>query len=251
MQKHPQGIKVALVTGAARRIGAEIARTLHRAGMNIILHYHSSEEEAVTLCRQLNDQRSKSALAICADLQEAESSKALMQQAIAGWGRLDVLVNNASRFYRTVIGKVTDYAWEDLMGSNLKAPFFLAQAAASALAETHGCIVNITDIHSERPLKDYSVYCLSKSGLLMMTKSLAKELGPTIRVNAVAPGRIVWPEGSNALSEEEKQKLIDETVLKRPGHPEDIAKAVLFFVRDADYITGQVLNVDGGGMLTI
>lgn len=251
MQKNPQGVKVALVTGAARRIGAEIARTLHGAGMNIVLHYHSSEEEAITLCRQLNDQRSKSALAVRADLQEAESSKALIQAAIAGWGKLDVLVNNASQFYRTMIGKVTDYAWEDLMGCNLKAPFFLAQAAAPALSETGGCIVNITDIHSERPLKDYSVYCLSKSGLLMMTKSLAKELGPKIRVNAVAPGRIIWPEGSNTLSEEEKKIIIDETVLKRSGHPEDVAKAVLFFICDADYITGQVLNVDGGGMLTI
>jgi len=251
MQKNPQSGKVALVTGAARRIGAEIARTLHDAGMNIVLHYHSSEEEAVTLCQQLNDQRSKSAIAVCADLQEAESSKALIHSAIAGWGKLDVLVNNASQFYRTIIGKVTDYAWEDLMGSNLKAPFFLAQAAALALAETRGCIVNITDIHSERPLKDYSVYCLSKSGLLMMTKSLAKELGPKIRVNAVAPGRIIWPEGENALSDEEKKIIIDETVLKRPGHPENVAKAVLFFIRDADYITGQVLNVDGGGMLTI
>lgn len=246
MSKNTLAVKVALVTGAARRIGAEIARTLHHAGMNIILHYHSSEEEAIALCKQLNQIRDHSAVAIRAELQESESEKALMQTAVATWGRLDVLVNNASRFYQTVIGKVTDYAWEDLINSNMKAPFFLAQAAAPALKASRGCIVNITDIHAERPLRDYSVYCISKSGLLMMTKVLAKELGPHVRVNAVAPGAIIWPEGSNTLSDKEKQKIIDETVLQRAGSPEEIAKAVLFFVHDAEYVTGQVLNVDGG-----
>lgn len=251
MSKNPLTTKVALVTGAARRIGAEIARTLHHAGMNIVLHYYSSEEEAIAFCKQLNQTRERSAVAIHADLQESESENALLQQAVAEWGRLDVLVNNASRFYRTAIGKVTDYAWEDLINSNMKAPFFLAQAAAPSLTATRGCIVNITDIHAERPLRDYSVYCISKSGLLMMTKVLAKELGPSVRVNAVAPGAIIWPEGNNTLSENEKKKIIEDTVLQRPGNPEDIAKAVLFFVRDAEYVSGQVLNVDGGRILSV
>ena len=188
MSKNPLASKVAVVTGSARRIGAEIARTLHHAGMNIILHYRVSEEEAENLSGELNHIRHDSVVAIRADLQGLESGKFLIEQAFAVWGRIDVLVNNASLFYRTAIGKVTDYAWDELMGANLKAPFFLSQSAAPALAATQGCIINITDIHAERPLRDYSVYCISKSGLLMLTKLLAKELGPLIRVNAVAPG---------------------------------------------------------------
>jgi pteridine reductase len=249
MQKNPLAGKVALVTGGARRVGAEIARTLHAAGMNVVLHYNASEVEAEQLCKQLNQLRDKSAVIARAALHEPESDKILIEQAMAAWGRLDVLVNNASRFYRTLIDKVTDYEWEDLMRSNLKAPFFLAQTAAPALSAVNGCIVNITDIHGERPLRDYSVYCLTKSGLLNMTKVLAKELGPTVRVNAVSPGAIIWPEGNNTLSEEEKNKIVKETVLKRAGEPADIARAVLFFVRDADYVTGQVLDVDGGRTL--
>lgn len=250
MQKNPLASKVALVTGAARRIGAEIARTLHDAGMNVVLHYNASEEEAIALCEKLNQIRKNSAAAFRADMQEQESEKNLIQQAAGVWKRLDVLVNNASRFYRTTMGKVTEYAWDDLMNSNVKAPFFLAQAAAPYLAANQGCIVNITDIHAERPLRDYSIYCISKSALLMATRVLAKELGPLIRVNAVAPGPIIWPEGENQLSEEEKQKIIDSTALLRAGDPAYIAKAVLFFVRDAEYVTGQVLSVDGGRMVS-
>lgn len=246
MQKNPLALKVALVTGSARRIGAEIARALHQAGMNIVLHYNLSEEGAQTLCQELNHAREHSAVTLRADLSEAESGKILVQRAVEAWGRLDVLVNNASRFYSTPIGEATEYAWDDLVNSNLKGPFFLSQAAASALAAVQGCIVNITDIHAERPLRNYSVYCISKSGLLMMTRLLAKELGPRVRVNAVAPGAILWPEGKNTLSDEEKTKIIEQTALQRPGSPEDIAKAVLYFVRDADYVTGQVLDVDGG-----
>lgn len=246
MQKNPLASKVALVTGAARRVGAEISRTLHHAGMNIVLHYNASQEEAEQLCHQLNQKRKHSAVTVRAILEEPDSEKTLIQQALASFGRLDALVNNASRFYRTEMGEVTSYAWEDLINSNLKAPFFLAQAAAPALSEARGCIVNITDIHAERPLKDYSVYCISKSGLLMMTRALAKELGPLVRVNAVAPGPVLWPEGSNELSESQKQEIISETVLKRAGTPADIAKAVLFFIRDAEYVSGEVLNVDGG-----
>src|SRR3990167_3094634 len=185
--------KVALITGSARRIGAEIAHTLHQAGMNVALHYNASEEEAIALCEKLNRIRPHSATAIQAELQEPESEKVLVQKTIETWKRLDVLINNASRFYRTVLGKVTDYAWEDLINSNLKAPFFLSQAAAPYLAENQGLIVNIAYIHAERPLRHYSVYCISKGGLLTMTKVLAKEWGPLIRVNAISPGTILWP----------------------------------------------------------
>ncbi len=249
MQKNPLTGKVALITGAARRIGAEIAQTLHREGMNVVLHYNASEEDAVKLSEKLNQVREHSAIAIRADLLEAEVEKSLVQRALKVWGRLDVLVNNASRFYRTTIGEVTEYAWDDLMNSNLKAPFFVSQAAAPLLAANKGCIINITDLHAERPLVDYSVYCLSKSGLMMLTKVLAKELGPDVRVNSVAPGAIMWPEGKNTLTDKEKQKIIERTIMKRAGTADDIARAVLFFVRDADYVTGQMLNVDGGRML--
>lgn len=249
MQKNPLANKVALVTGAARRIGAEVSRILHGAGMRIVLHYNASEEAAIQLSDELNHLRRHSAIAVRADLQEAESDKILIQKAVDEWGRLDALVNNASRFYRTNFGKVTEYAWDDLMNSNVKAPFFLAQAAAPVLAANEGVIINITDIHSERPLRDYAVYCISKAALAMATKVLAKELGPLIRVNAVAPGPIMWPEGENSLQDEEKRALIDKTVLQRSGGPEDIAKAVLFLVRDAGYVTGEVLHIDGGRLI--
>lgn len=249
MQKNLSVTKVALVTGGARRIGAEIARTLHHAGMNIVLHYNASGEEASQLCQQFNQIREGSAVALKADLQAPDSETVLIEQVGKAWGRLDVLINNASRFYRTTLGEVTEYAWDDLMSSNLKAPFFLSQAAAPLLSATQGSIINITDIHADKPLRDYAIYCISKSGLVMMTKALAKELGPHIRVNAIAPGSIMWPEGDNTLSDTLKQKIIAETVLQRAGRPDDIAKAVLFFVRDADYITGQVLMVDGGRTL--
>lgn len=249
MQKNQLQGKVALITGGARRIGAEIATTLHAEGMNVVLHYNISKEEALQLADKLNLVRPDSAIAIKADLLDMENGKLLVKEAEKKWQRLDVLVNNASRFYKTLMGDVTDYAWEDLMTSNLKAPFFLSQAAAPLLKQNKGVIINITDIHAERPLRDYSVYCISKSGLLMLTKALAKELGPDIRVNAVAPGAILWPEGENTLSDREKQKIIDQTALDRAGGAADIAKAVLFFVRDADYVTGQILDVDGGRKL--
>ena len=242
--------KVALVTGAARRIGAEIVRILHDAGMNIVLHYNASEEEAIEFCAQLNQIRQNSAVTMRADLQDADAQKSLITRAAKIWNRLDVLVNNASRFYRTPINSITDFAWDDLIISNLKGPFFLSCAAAPILAEHQGCIINITDINTERPLKDYSIYCISKSGLSMMTKVLARELAPNVRVNAVAPGAIIWPEGDNALTEESKQKVVNAIPLLRSGVPEDIAKAVLYFVRDADYVTGQTICVDGGRLLT-
>lgn len=241
--------KVAIVTGSARRIGAHIARALHEAEMNIVLHYNVSEEEAVGLCQEFNKKRSASAVALRADLNNFESGKAFIEQATETWKRLDVLINNASRFYRTFFGKITEYAWDDLMNSNLKAPFFLSQAAAPFLSANQGSIINITDAHLDSPPQDYSVYCISKSGLVMLTKVLAKELGPSVRVNAVAPGVILWPEGENALGEQEKHKIINKTALERTGQPEDITKAVLFLIRDADYMTGQMLCIDGGRML--
>jgi len=238
--------KVALVTGAARRIGAEISRSLHDAGMNIVLHYHTSKTDALSLCDELNQKRAHSAITIQAALHESGCEKILVEKAVAEWGRLDVLVNNASRFYRSLLNEVTNEDWEDLINSNLRAPFFLAKAAAPALSAVEGCIVNITDIHGSKPLRDYAVYSISKSGLIMMTHALARELGSKVRVNAVSPGAILWPEGENVLPDEVKNKILAKTTLQRHGTPTDIASAVLFFVRDAKFVSGQVLNVDGG-----
>jgi pteridine reductase len=244
--------RVALVTGAARRIGAEIAQALHGAGMNVILHFNTSQADAENLCRRLNEKRANSAVILQADLLDMVAIPDLVQQAVLVWGSLDILVNNASRFYKTKMGNVTELEWDDLFGSNLKAPFFLAQAAAPYLAKEHGAIVNIADVHGERPMLDYSAYCISKAGLIMLTKSLAKELGPFVRVNAVSPGGgMMWPEGENALSEAEKMKIVERTLLKVEGGPREIAEAVLFLAESADYVTGQVLAVDGGRLLRI
>ena len=250
MRKKALSSKVALVTGAARRVGAEISKTLHRAGMNIVIHYNTAEEEALKLAEVLNEARDRSAIALRANLADTESIKMLVQKALQLWDRLDVLVNNASRFYKTELGKTTEFAWNDLIDSNLKAPFFLAQEVMPMLAKQRGSIINITDIHAEFPLKDYSIYCVSKGGLEMLTRMLAKELAPHIRVNSVAPSVVLWPEGKNILSAEEKQDIIDRTPLARAGTPKDIAKAVLFLVRDAGYITGEVIKVDGGRSLS-
>lgn len=246
MAINPLESKVALITGAARRIGAAVADTLHDAGMRVVLHYNASEEEAQQLCARLNQKRPESAVTIQADLLEPEIDKSMIQQAHQVWGRLDLLVNNASRFYRTHFGKVTEYAWDDLMISNLRAPFFLSQAAVPYLLETKGRIINISDIHAWRPMRNYSVYCISKTGLLMLTRALAKELAPDIMVNAIAPGAIVWPEGDNTLSSEEKESIINKTPLGRSGSAEDVARVALFLARDADFMTGEVLAVDGG-----
>lgn len=250
MSKHPCEAKVALITGAARRIGAEIARTLHDHGLNVVLHYNVSEADASHLCAELNQKRPNSAVIQRADLITQGSEKSLVDRAAKAWDRLDVLINNASRFYKTEVENASEFSWEDLMGSNVKAPFFLAQAACPYLKSTKGVIINIADIHGEKPLRNYSIYCISKAALLMMTKSLAKELGPDIRVNAVSPGAIIWPEGENALLENQKESIIAETALNRVGCAKDIAKTVLFFVCEADYVTGQVINVDGGRSIT-
>lgn len=239
--------KVALITGGARRVGACIARALHGHGVNLVLHYRRSEEEAHALQAELNAHRADSVMLIQSDLLHTAKLTSMIRTAKQGWGRLDLLVNNASSFYPTPIGTVSEEQWEDLMGSNLKAPFFLAQAAAGALRETRGTIINITDIHAERPLKTYNVYSTAKAGLVMLTKALARDLGPEIRVNAIAPGAILWPE--NNLDELTKHRIISRTALKQQGTPEDIARTVLFLVCDAPYISGEVIKVDGGRTL--
>lgn len=239
--------KVVLITGAAHRIGAQTAQTLHDAGANLVLHYRSSKPAAEKLAHQLNTQRPRSVVLVQGDLLDTASLSHLLDEAQGAWGRLDVLVNNASTFYPTPVGSVTSEQWDDLLGSNLRAPFFLAQAAAPHLRTHHGCIVNIADIHADRPLKNYPVYSIAKAGLVMLTKALAQELGPEVRVNAVAPGAILWPE--NDMDEATKAKIVSRTFLKRQGSPQDIAGAVLYLIRDANYMSGQVLTVDGGRSL--
>ncbi len=239
--------KVVLITGAAHRIGATTARTLHAAGANIVLHYRNSKAGAETLQAELNAQRAASVALVQGDLLDTPTLPGLVEQAYAGWGRLDVLINNASTFYPTPVGSITEAHWHDLMGSNLKAPFFLAQAAAPHLKSERGSIVNIVDIHADRPLKEHPVYSMAKAGLVMMTKSLACELGPEVRVNAIAPGAILWPE--NDMDDSTKARILERTFLKRQGSPQDIARAALFLIRDADYTSGQVLKVDGGRSL--
>ena len=240
--------KVALVTGASHRIGATIVRTLHAEGMNIILHYRRSRDAAQKIQQELNEQREESVILIQADLSETAKISEMVREAVKGWGRIDVIVNNASSFYPTPVGDIDENVWDDLIGSNLKAPLFLSQAAAPYLKQQHGCIVNITDIHADRPLKSHTVYSIAKAGLVMMTKSLARELGPEVRVNAVAPGAILWPE--NDIDDVTKKRIVSGTVLKRQGSPDDIARTVRFLIKDANYITGQILNVDGGRTLS-
>ncbi len=247
----PNSQKVAFITGAARRIGAEIAQILHQANINVVLHYHQSHAAAEHLCQQLNDIRPHSASLLQADLCEVALLAQLVQKAAAVWGRLDILVNNASRFYKTKVGDVTDDIWQDLFTSNLQAPFFLSQAALPYLQQQRGCIINIADVHGERAMRDYPIYSMTKAGVLMMTQALAKEIGPDVRVNAVSPGTVVLPEGDNTLSAERREKIISKTALLRYGTALDVAKAVLFLVRDADYVTGQTIVVDGGRSLSI
>lgn len=239
--------KNVLITGAAKRIGAACARLLHSEGCNVFLHYRSSATEAQQLCDELNQQRSDSGRIMQADLLNMAELKAVARAASLAWGGIDVLVNNASSFYPTAMTDVSEQQWDELLGSNLKAPFFLAQALAKTLVDNKGCIVNIVDIHAERGLSGYPVYSISKAGLAAMTKVLAKELGPEVRVNGVAPGAILWPD--NDLSESAKVEILQRVALKRSGEPFDIARAVLFLIKDADYITGQILTVDGGRTL--
>lgn len=235
--------KVVLITGAARRVGAAVARRLHAEGMNVALHYRRSENDARKLAAELNAVRRDSAITAQADLADLSGFAALVQSALH-WGSLDALINNASAFRPTPFGDVREGDWDSLMAGNLKAPFFLAQAAAPHLRRSHGCVVNMVDIYARRPLMRHSVYSVSKAGIAALTRALALELAPGVRVNGVAPGIILWP--SQGMDDVARQALLDSTALKRAGTPEDIAGTIVYLIRDADYVTGQVLAVDGG-----
>lgn len=235
---------VALVTGAARRIGKAIAQTLHGAGARVAIHYQTSASDAESLVAVLNALRPDSATAIRADLLDVSALSGLVNGVLDWGGRLDILVNNASTFYPTPVGTIAASDWDDLVGTNFKAPLFLSQAAAPWLAERQGSIVNIVDIHAQRPLRAHSVYGAAKAGLAMLTRALAKDLAPNVRVNAVAPGAILWPE--NGMTDATRRAILDQVPLGRPGEPEDVAGCVLYLVRDARYVTGQVIAVDGG-----
>jgi pteridine reductase len=239
--------KVVLITGGAQRVGAMTARLLHAAGANLVIHYRHSREQALALQEELNNHRSHSVVLIQADLLDTAKLKSVVRKSLEQWGRLDILINNASSFYPTPMGKVTENDWDDLIGSNMKAPFFLSQQVAPYLAKQQGCIINIVDIHAQRPMQGHSVYNMAKAGLAMLVKTLAFELGPEIRVNGVAPGAIMWP--AQEMDDLTKQRIVSKTYLKRKGSAEDIAKTVLFLAAQADYVTGQIIAVDGGRSL--
>ena len=237
--------KVVLITGGAKRVGAAICRRLHATGARIMLHYRASAGEARLLQAELNGVRADSVALIQADLLDIGKLPSLVDQTVMRFGRLDALVNNASSFFSTPMGEIQPAQWDDLIGTNVRAPLFLAQAAAGPLKKTQGAIVNISDIHAERPLRNYVVYSVAKSALSGLTRSLARELAPEVRVNAIAPGPILWPD-DDAFDEVSRQRIISHTPLKREGTPDDIARAVLFLIADAPYVTGETLNVDGG-----
>lgn len=241
--------KVVLITGSAQRVGATIARSLHATGCHIAIHYQNSAAAANSLMQELNQIRPDSAITIQANLLDTDNLPPLVDQVIKQWGRLDVLVNNASSFYPTTIGNIVEAAWQDLVGTNFKAPLFLAQAAAPYLKQTQGCIINMVDIHAERPMRKHIIYSAAKAALSSVSKSLARELAPEVRVNGIAPGAILWPE--QTTPDQTKQAILERVALKRCGTPEDIAQAVKFLAFDAPYITGHILPVDGGRRLFI
>ncbi|MEA3191700.1 MAG: pteridine reductase [Betaproteobacteria bacterium] len=236
--------KTGLVTGGARRVGAAITRRLHAAGANLLIHYRDSDADANKLAAELNAMRPKSASTVKAELLAPIAPRALVSAALESFGRLDLLVNNASSFFPVALGAIEPSHWEELVGSNLRAPLFIAQEAAAELAKNEGAIVNIVDIHAERPLKGYPVYSIAKAGLAALTRSLALELAPRVRVNGVAPGAIAWPEDGQ-FGPAERERVVATTPLARTGTPEDIAQAV-HFLACAPYVTGQILAVDGG-----
>ncbi len=240
--------KTVMITGAARRVGAELVQQLHHAGMNIVLHYRNSNQDAMALAEKLNAKRDNSVKLIQADLKQYERLGELIQQASVLFDGIDVLINNASSFYATSMDEITEDSWDDLVGVNLKAPLFLSKAIAPHLKGRHGCIINIVDIHADRPLKDFPLYSIAKAGLGMLTKSMARELGPEVRVNGIAPGAILWPEVKSY--EGMHEEIIQRTALKREGHPKDIAETALFLINHANYITGQIITVDGGRTLS-
>ncbi|MGA8707198.1 MAG: pteridine reductase [Steroidobacteraceae bacterium] len=236
--------QIALVTGGARRVGAQIARTLHAAGANVAIHCHRSMEDAQRLAAELDQARHGSACVLRADLRDLSALPTLVAGACERFGGLNLLVNNASTFYPTPLGTLTPAQWQDLIGTNLQAPLFLAQAAAAPLRASRGALINIVDIHGMRPLRDHTVYSVAKAGLIMLTRALARELAPEVRVNGIAPGAVLWPQ--NGIDEQRRQRILEQTALHRPGSPADIARTVLFFAADAPFVTGQILAVDGG-----
>ncbi len=244
-----QKSRVALVTGGALRIGAEISRELHRRGFILLIHYRSSSAAALELTRELNTEHADSAYCVQADLSSTADIERLSRFAKETTGGIDALINNASSFYPTKLGQATENDWNILIDSNLKGPYFLTQSLIDSLANRNGNVINIVDIHSERPMPDHSIYCIAKAGLAMMTKTLAKDLAPDIRVNGVSPGAILWPD--NEMSEQTKQAILKKIPLSRAGGPVDIAKTVGFLIDEAPYITGQIIAVDGGRNLTI
>jgi pteridine reductase len=243
--------KVILITGGAKRVGATMCRELHKHGARLMIHYNTSMAEARALQAELNLLRTNSVAIIQGDLLNNNVLPTLVSETVNQFGKLDVLINNASTYYPTDLGQINEENWQDLIGSNLKAPVFLAQAAAPELRKNHGCIINITDMHIERPKKGYIVYSVAKAGLVTLTKSLAHELSPEVRVNAVAPGPVQWPESNPQFDEVYRQRVINQTLLKRVGEAEDVAKAVKFLIYDAPFITGHVLAVDGGRSLNL
>jgi pteridine reductase len=236
--------RVLLITGSARRVGAQIARTLHGAGASVLLHYRTSATAAKALAAELNKERAGSVAIHGADLQKDDAPASIVAAALREFGRIDILINNASAFYPTPVGQITTAQWDDLFCSNVKAPLFLSQAAAPSLRAQRGLIINMVDIHGLRPLRGHPVYSAAKAALAMLTRALALELGPEIRVNGIAPGPILWPEGT--MDEGLKNEIIAKTALKRHGTPRDVARTVLFLAQDAPYITGQIIAVDGG-----
>ncbi len=246
MVQHPA--KVALITGAARRVGATLAKRLHGAGYNIVLHYNHSADDAERLAAELNQQRSGSVCLIQADLNDMQAVQSLAVDALASWQRIDLLINNASAFYPTPLTQSSQDQWDELINSNLRAPYFLSAALADALTVNHGNIINLIDIHAQRGLPGYPIYSIAKAGLQMLTYSLAKELAPNVRVNGVSPGPILWPENAAAQTETEQTAILEKTLLKRTGSADDLADAVLY-LSQAGYVTGQVIAVDGGKSL--
>ncbi|RAN75229.1 pteridine reductase [Bacillus sp. SRB_336] len=240
---------VALITGAGRRVGAVTARALHAAGYDLALHYRRSADDAQALADELEQQRHGSTLLLQAELAELPALPRMVEQLLAHYGRLDALVNNASAFYPTVLGAATAQQWNELFASNAQAPFFLSQAAIPALREARGSIVNMIDIYAERPLAGHALYCMAKAALAAMTRSLALELGPQIRVNGVAPGAVMWP--SDGKPYDDQQALLARTPLQRAGTPDDVAGAILWLLRDAPFVTGQIIRVDGGRTLSV
>lgn len=243
--------KVVLITGGAKRVGASICRMLHAGGAKLMIHYRQSVSEARALQAELNLRRPNSVAIIHGDLLNLAVLPTLVEETVKHFGCLDVLINNASSYYATELGEIGDNEWQDLIGSNLKAPLFLSQAASNELVKTKGCIINITDMHVERPKKGYIVYSVAKAGLATLTKSLAYEMAPDVRVNAVAPGPVLWPEDNPQFDEVYRKRVISQTLLKRIGEADDVAKAVRFLIQDAPFMTGQIIAVDGGRSLNL